>query len=125
MPPPHAQVRGWQQRMQEQLDTRRMEECLHLQEEEEDGGESSNDEGLSEDDDDGGQVQSDRYTNARPSCGEWRCLQCLHLHLLRPIAGPKKTFEELLEEQLELEDRRLASAEHQVGGHSRKQEVDR
>lgn len=34
--------------------------------------------------------------------------------IFRPIKGQKKTFEELLEEQLKLEEQRLKSAEQQV-----------
>lgn len=34
--------------------------------------------------------------------------------VFRPIKGQKKTFEELLEEQLQLEEQRLKSAEQQV-----------
>lgn len=40
---------------------------------------------------------------------------CIHLLCLlsRPIEGQKKTFEELLEEQLRLEEQRLKSAQQQ------------
>lgn len=34
--------------------------------------------------------------------------------LFRPIQGQRKTFEELLEEQLQLEEQRLKTAEQQV-----------
>lgn len=40
--------------------------------------------------------------------------------IFRPIKGQKKTFEELLEEQLKLEEQRLKSAEQQVIEYNRK-----
>lgn len=40
--------------------------------------------------------------------------------IFRQIKGQKKTFEELLEEQLKLEEQRLKSAEQQVIQHNRK-----
>lgn len=45
---------------------------------------------------------------------EPHCMFVLNMLIFRPIKGQKKTFEELLEEQLKLEEQRLKTAEQQV-----------
>ncbi|KAM3607861.1 uncharacterized protein V6R79_015268 [Siganus canaliculatus] len=118
------QLRKWQQHMQEQLKAHQLEELLHLQEEQQrllgtrngsqdcTGGEWSptNDEQeesvdtshFHEHDDtlipnDGGTLTDEKSGKEED----------------RPIGGQKKTFEQLLEEQLRLEEQRLKSARQQ------------
>lgn len=45
---------------------------------------------------------------------EPHCMFVFTALVFRPIKGQKKTFEELLEEQLKLEEQRLKTAEQQV-----------
>lgn len=49
-----------------------------------------------------------------------QCMFVSTVLIFRPIKGQKKTFEELLEEQLQLEEQRLKSAEQQVIEYNRK-----
>lgn len=50
---------------------------------------------------------------------ELHCMFVLTVLVFRPIKGQKKTFEDLLEEQLKLEEQRLKSAEQQVREYNR------
>lgn len=53
---------------------------------------------------------------------ETGCMFVFTALVFRPIQGQKKTFEELLEEQLKLEERRLKTAEQQVREYNRTHE---
>ncbi|XP_068186179.1 centromere protein J isoform X3 [Antennarius striatus] len=119
------ELRKWQQHMQEQLKAHQLEELIRLQEEhqkllgvmnqfqdctedsrEDDQEQSVNPEGHESRDTltpipEAELTEDDRTEN-----------EILHE---RPIGGQMKTFEELLEEQLRLEEQRLKSAQQQQG----------
>ncbi|XP_036966294.1 centromere protein J isoform X1 [Acanthopagrus latus] len=123
------QLRQWQQHMQEQLKSHQLEELLRLQEEQqrllgmmngsqdctggmwnsrEDDQDQSVDTSHSHEHDDmvipsSGVGLTEDNNRKKDAVSD------------RPIEGQKKTFEELLEEQLRLEEQRLKSAQQQQG----------
>ncbi|TNN03596.1 hypothetical protein fugu_000625 [Takifugu bimaculatus] len=118
------QLRKWQEHMQEQLQAQQLEELLRLQEEQQRllgkmNGSQDYDAGStqSEEYDDEDRSLSYQQSDILPPNNEALTEDCTRGEDKacndRPIKGQKKTFEELLEEQLKLEEQRLKSAEQQ------------